>query len=229
MKRKKTEAGRTTRGTNRTRNKATEPESRKPKTRIWKAENYIKNRDEAIEYLRAALETDDPELVSAAVGDVHRSGLLGKIRKRIPGCEATAPLRIPRKRTLNKHRPHNYRVIWIDEYEEYVGLCDDYPSLSWVEKDPKSAMSGIMDLVADVDADLMSEAADEERGMIDRLAHDIRARGISVFGDSDKYDEWLHSPIPALGGVRPCSLLGTVAGMREVMNELVRIEHGVIS
>lgn len=68
-----------------------------------------------------------------------------------------------------------------------------------------------------------------ERNNIDRLARDLRIYGISVFGDSDKLDEWLQAEIPALGYVRPCTLLGTADGIQELINVLGRIEHGVIS
>jgi putative toxin-antitoxin system antitoxin component (TIGR02293 family) len=63
----------------------------------------------------------------------------------------------------------------------------------------------------------------------DRLGRDLRLLGISVFGDSEKFAEWMQTPIPALGNVRPCSLLGTADGIQELINELYRIEYGVFS
>jgi uncharacterized protein (DUF2384 family) len=63
----------------------------------------------------------------------------------------------------------------------------------------------------------------------DRLGRDLRLLGISVFEDSDKFAEWMQTPIPALGNVRPCSLLGTADGIQELINELYRIEYGVFS
>jgi serine/threonine-protein kinase HipA len=68
-----------------------------------------------------------------------------------------------------------------------------------------------------------------ERNKIDRLARDLRLLGISVFEDSAEFDEWLQAEIPALGCVRPCTLLGTAEGIQELINELGRIEYGVIS
>jgi predicted HicB family RNase H-like nuclease len=49
---------------------------------------------------------------------------------------------------------YTYRVTWSDEDEEYVGLCAEYPSLSWLEKTPEKALSGIRKLVRETVADL---------------------------------------------------------------------------
>ena len=41
----------------------------------------------------------------------------------------------------------SYRVTWSDEDQEYVGLCAEFPSLSWLEKTPEKALSGMRKLV----------------------------------------------------------------------------------
>jgi len=38
----------------------------------------------------------------------------------------------------------------IKDNEEYVGLCDAFPSLSWVAKTKEGAMNGILKVVAEV-------------------------------------------------------------------------------
>ena len=43
-----------------------------------------------------------------------------------------------------------YRIIWSAEDEEFVGLCSEFPSLSWLEESPEEAFSGIRRLVAEV-------------------------------------------------------------------------------
>ena len=55
---------------------------------------------------------------------------------------------------------YTYRVTWSEEDEEYVGLCVEYPSLSWLAPTPQEALEGIRRLVADVVADM---EANEER------------------------------------------------------------------
>ena len=49
---------------------------------------------------------------------------------------------------------YTYRVTWSEEDQEYVGLCAEFPSLSWLAASPESALRGIRSVVADVVADL---------------------------------------------------------------------------
>ncbi len=49
---------------------------------------------------------------------------------------------------------YTYRVTWSEEDDEYVGLCVEYPSLSWLAATPQEALEGIRQIVADVVADL---------------------------------------------------------------------------
>lgn len=37
-----------------------------------------------------------------------------------------------------------YRVVWSEEDQEYVGLCAEMPSLSWLEKSQDEALRGIV-------------------------------------------------------------------------------------
>jgi predicted HicB family RNase H-like nuclease len=49
---------------------------------------------------------------------------------------------------------YTYRVTWSEEDNEYVGLCVEFPSLSWLASIPEEALKGIRQVVADVVADL---------------------------------------------------------------------------
>jgi predicted HicB family RNase H-like nuclease len=49
---------------------------------------------------------------------------------------------------------YTYRVTWSENDKEYVGLCTEFPSLSWLAKRPETALKGIRDLVADVVKDM---------------------------------------------------------------------------
>ena len=42
-----------------------------------------------------------------------------------------------------------YSVIWSEEDRQYVGLCDEYPSLSWLDDSKDRALMGIMEVVED--------------------------------------------------------------------------------
>ena len=49
-----------------------------------------------------------------------------------------------------KNDLYTYRVTWSEEDQEYVGLCTEFPSLSWLTETQESALAGIRQLVADV-------------------------------------------------------------------------------
>ena len=49
---------------------------------------------------------------------------------------------------------YTYRVTWSEEDNEYVGLCAEFPSLSWLEPSPEKALKGIRQVVAQVVVDL---------------------------------------------------------------------------
>jgi predicted HicB family RNase H-like nuclease len=55
--------------------------------------------------------------------------------------------------TLKQDR-YTYRVTWSEEDEEYVGLCAEFPGLSWLTATPEEALRGIRRVVAEVVADL---------------------------------------------------------------------------
>lgn len=49
---------------------------------------------------------------------------------------------------------YTYRVTWSPEDTEHVGLCVEFPSLSWLANAPEDALNGIRKLVAEVVADM---------------------------------------------------------------------------
>lgn len=49
---------------------------------------------------------------------------------------------------------YTYRVTWSPEDNEHVGLCTEFPSLSWLARSPDAALKGIRSLVAQTVADL---------------------------------------------------------------------------
>lgn len=51
---------------------------------------------------------------------------------------------------------YTYRVTWSEDDEEYVGLCAEFPSLSWLDSSPEKALSGIRKLVKGILADMTS-------------------------------------------------------------------------
>ncbi len=53
-----------------------------------------------------------------------------------------------------KNDRYTYRVTWSEEDREYVGLCAEFPSLSWLASTHEAAFRGIRRLVGEVIADL---------------------------------------------------------------------------
>jgi predicted HicB family RNase H-like nuclease len=49
---------------------------------------------------------------------------------------------------------YTYRVTWSDEDQEFVGLCTEFPSLSWLASTRDEALHGIEKLVREVVADM---------------------------------------------------------------------------
>ena len=55
------------------------------------------------------------------------------------------------------HTHYAYRVIWSTEDNEFVGLCAEFPSLSYLDEDRLQALEGITSLIKDVVADMKEE------------------------------------------------------------------------
>ena len=56
-----------------------------------------------------------------------------------------------------KNDRYTYRVTWSEDDNEYVGLCAEFPSLSWLARTPGAALKGILKLVEDVVRDMHKE------------------------------------------------------------------------
>ncbi len=49
---------------------------------------------------------------------------------------------------------YTYRVMWSDEDEEFIGLCAEFPSLSWLASTSEEALKGIRSVVKDCVEDM---------------------------------------------------------------------------
>ncbi|MBW1649450.1 MAG: type II toxin-antitoxin system HicB family antitoxin [Deltaproteobacteria bacterium] len=47
-----------------------------------------------------------------------------------------------------------YRITWSQEDNEYVGLCAEFPSISWLAKTQEEALKGIQNIVSDIIYDM---------------------------------------------------------------------------
>ncbi|MBN1507493.1 MAG: type II toxin-antitoxin system HicB family antitoxin [Sedimentisphaerales bacterium] len=57
------------------------------------------------------------------------------------------------QKALNEY---TYRVTWSGEDNQCVGLCAEFPSLSWLDTTPEKALRGIRRVVAQVVKDMRS-------------------------------------------------------------------------
>lgn len=51
---------------------------------------------------------------------------------------------------------YTYRVTWSPEDGEHVGLCTEFPSLSWLAPTPEAALLGIRQVVTEAIADMQA-------------------------------------------------------------------------
>ena len=57
-------------------------------------------------------------------------------------------------------KKYAYRVIWSEEDQEFVGLCAEFPGLSWLEPDPDDALKGIRSVVKECVDDMVRTGED---------------------------------------------------------------------
>ena len=51
---------------------------------------------------------------------------------------------------------YTYRVTWSREDGEYLGLCTEFPSLSWLASTQEEALAGIRQVVTEVVTDMQA-------------------------------------------------------------------------
>jgi len=51
---------------------------------------------------------------------------------------------------------YTYRLTWSEEDKEHVGLCVEFPSLSWLDSSSEKALGGIRQVVAETLTDMRS-------------------------------------------------------------------------
>ena len=51
---------------------------------------------------------------------------------------------------------YTYRVTWSEPDKEYIGLCAEFPSISWLASTPEKALKGVREVVAECVIDMRS-------------------------------------------------------------------------
>lgn len=55
---------------------------------------------------------------------------------------------------MSKNDHYTYRVTWSEEDQEYVALCLEFPSLSFLAETQAAALKGIVSLIKDTVIDM---------------------------------------------------------------------------
>ena len=63
---------------------------------------------------------------------------------------------------------YTYRVTWSPEDQEYVGLCAEFPSLSWLAETCEAAFAGIREVVVGCVADMQENGEEAPEPFADR-------------------------------------------------------------
>lgn len=63
---------------------------------------------------------------------------------------------------------YTYRVTWSAEDGEHLGLCAEFPSLSWLAPTPEAALAGVRKTVRQVVADMTSQGEQAPVPMAER-------------------------------------------------------------
>ena len=61
-----------------------------------------------------------------------------------------------------------YKIVWSEEYREYVGLCAEFPGLSWLAVSPESALKGVRKVVQDLIKDMKDNGESPPNPLFDR-------------------------------------------------------------
>ncbi len=61
---------------------------------------------------------------------------------------------------ISESDKYTYRVMWSDEDEEFIGLCAEFPSLSWLAPTAEKALKGIRTVIKDCITDMKKNKED---------------------------------------------------------------------
>lgn len=56
---------------------------------------------------------------------------------------------------MANYKHYTYRISWSEADQEYVALCAEFPSVSFLAKDQAMALHGIVDLIQSIIKDMM--------------------------------------------------------------------------
>ena len=63
---------------------------------------------------------------------------------------------------------YTFRVLWSDEDDEFIGLCAELPSLSWLAASREAALAGIVKVVRQAVTDMAADGEAVPAPLTDR-------------------------------------------------------------
>lgn len=66
------------------------------------------------------------------------------------------------------YKHYTYRVTWSEEDGEYVALCAEFPSLSYLAGNHANALNGLINLVGEVVEDMQANGEDIPQPLADK-------------------------------------------------------------
>ena len=66
------------------------------------------------------------------------------------------------------HKHYTYRVTWSEEDGEYVALCAEFPSLSYLDAKQSAALKGLTELVGEVIEDMLESGEEIPKPFSDK-------------------------------------------------------------
>ncbi len=63
---------------------------------------------------------------------------------------------------------YTYRVTWSPEDGEHIGLCIEFPSLSWLASSPEKTLAGIRQVVSSAVKDMQANGEEIPKPIADR-------------------------------------------------------------
>jgi putative toxin-antitoxin system antitoxin component (TIGR02293 family) len=100
-----------------------------------------------------------------------------------------------------------------------------------IYKIPRIEMARIVNLSLKTLSRVLNENRLLDQIHSDRLMEltELYQKGEEVFGNKEKFIRWLNSSHPALGNIRPAEWLDSQQGIDAIMDELVRIDEGILA
>lgn len=202
------------------------PKERIPATRV-SAEGYDDSRVSTRERIRVRLKSNDYRILDQSAGFVVEAA-------RRVGATVAGPILLPPVKS-------RYRILrsqHLDEKPNAKAQARIHRRLVDILGPSQETIDALLklDLPEGVGVEVKTLSRSEIRSTIKSMAErsdhgaaevELIEKALTIIGSPDALARWMQTPIPALSGQSPYSLLGSVQGREQVETVLGRIQHGI--